>query len=641
MLAILLSFALSTLNLIPEPKQVKVSSGTFSLKTNTGLYYDTSVDGLLDVVNYAARILRVSTGYAFQYKTSSANNQINFVLSSTQLGKEEYKLSVESNIVTITASTSSGFLYGFETLLQLFPPEIYGKKTGQNVNWQCPCVEITDLPRYEWRGVLLDVSRHFYDVDAVKKLLDSMAFHKLNILHFHLTDDQGWRIEIKKYPKLTSIGSISKSRPKPWNADQSDNIQYGPYYYTQENIQELVKYAAARGITIIPEVDFPGHSLAALSAFPELSCKGGPFEPLSDMTTSEDVFCPGNDKAIETAKDIIDEIVSIFGHNYIHIGGDRCSTSRWEQCEKCKKRYQDHKLTDYDQLRHYFVQQILEHTRSKGYVTIGWDDVYNVHLNRSTIVMGNHLQSGVNAANDHYKVVMTPSTRLYMSQYQYTTDDSFEYAPYGYKTLSIAYNYDGTEGIFDDCVGNIIGLQGSLWTEFVWGEDEDMFYKLYPRMCAIAESAWTSKENRNYNRFLGAFLRMHQSRLDNAHITHASVGQGNINHWTSDNLKDDEFVTMQWPLPKSVNKVGPYEVAFILKHGNNGIKIQNVRLCIGEKNIAVSTEEGEATYDDSKNSFHLKTFEPGNDDVVLRADIKGIDGTDSNGDIVLSYTSHT
>ncbi|KAK8837796.1 hypothetical protein M9Y10_036334 [Tritrichomonas musculus] len=644
MLFFLISICFSTLDIIPEPKEVIIGTGDFSLKSNTGIFYDKTVDGLLDIINYAAKLLRISTGYAFEYKDSSSSNQINFVKSTSELGSEEYQLSVKPDQVIITATTPIGFLYGFETLLQLFPAEIYSKKTMLNIQWTSPCVDINDAPRFKWRGILIDPSRHFLTVDSLKALFDSMAHQKLNYVHLHLNDDQGWRIEIKKYPKFTEIGSIASGRPKPWFRSESDETQYGPFYYTQEQLKELDRYARTRGVIIVPEIDLPGHAVAGLSAYPELSCTGGPFEPLWHMNPSPEVFCLGNDQTIQVLKDVLDEVMGLFETKYIHIGGDECQTARWEKCPKCQKRYQDLKMTNIRQLQNWFTEQLLSHIREKGYKAIGWDEIYYDDISKDVTIMGWHKNVGTKAANNGLKVIMTPSTLVYICQYQYTVPDVFEYATFGYKTLYVSYNYEPTDGVSADHQDNVLGVQGSLWAEWVWGGDEDLYYKLYPRMIAIGESGWTQKSKRNFNRFLRSLIRKHQSRLQNAQIIYAPAGQAQNVFWNSDDVKAGTWVTKEWKLGnKAVGKAGPYEAAFILKNGQNGINIKNVHMRINGKIIAVSEQEGQATWDDNQaNAFKLVTNENASEkEVSLFADIQGIDGNDSEGEVVLYYTNNT
>lgn len=644
MLFLLISLCFSTLDLIPEPKEVTIGTGEFTIKSNTCIYYDSSVEGLVDVVNYAARIIRVSTGYAFEYKDSAAANQINFVKSETTLGDEAYKLSVKADRVIITATTTTGFVYGFETLLQLLPAEIYSRKTIQNIQWTSPCVEIVDEPRFHWRGVLIDPARQFITIDSLKKLIDSMAHQKLNYIHIHLNDDQGWRIEVKKYPKFTQIGSIASGRPKPWFRSDSDQVQYGPFYYTQEELKELDKYARVRGVIIVPEIDLPGHAVAGLSAYPEYSCTGGPFEPLWHMNPSPEVFCLGNDETVQVLKDVLDEVLEIFSTKYIHIGGDECQTVRWESCPKCQKRYQDLKLTNIRQLQNWFTEQLLSHIREKGYNAIGWDEIYYDGISNDVTIMGWHKNIGTKAANNGLKVVMCPSTLVYICQYQYTVPDIFEYATFGYKTLHVCYNYEPTDGVNEASKSNVLGVQGCLWAEWIWGGDEDLFYKFYPREIAIAESGWTQSSKRDFNRFLRSFVRKHRARLDNAKIVCAPAGQVQNVFWNSKDIKNNEFVTKEWKLgSNAVGKAGPYEVAFVLKGGVNGINIKDVNLKIDGKVIASSSQEGQATYNDNqKNAFQLVTNENASGkEVSLFATISGIDGVDSEGEIVLYYTKNT
>lgn len=345
-----------------------------------------------------------------------------------------------------------------------------------------------------------------------------MVHSKLNCIHIHLNDDQGWRIEIKKYPRLTSCGSVSSGRPKPWYRKENDNVQYGPFFYTQDEVKELIKYARVRGVSIVPEIDMPGHAIGVLAGYPELSCTGGPFETSWNMEPPPETFCIGNDRTIPFLSDVLDEVMELFESKYIHIGGDECQTVRWEKCPKCQKLYEQLNLTNYKQLQYWFTEQMIAHIREKGRIAIGYDEVINEHLSKDVMVMGWHRQKGIDAANNGYKVVMCPSDMIYICQYQFTVPDIFEYAVFGYKTLYLCYDFNPSDGVRADSVSNILGLQAALWTEWVWGGDEDLFWKIYPRLIAIADSGWVQNDKRDFNRFLRSYIRKHRRRLSEAKI---------------------------------------------------------------------------------------------------------------------------
>lgn len=645
MLSLLLAFALSANlfppSLVPQPKSYTLDDpdDTFSLTKKTIISYDKSVAGAVDVVNYFARIVRVSTGYPLTINDTVQTKGI-ILKIDTSVASEGYKLQVKSASVTITACDSRGFFYGLQTFLQLLPVEIYSKRTQQNVEWEAPICTVEDAPRFGWRGVMLDVSRHFFDVDSIKRLLDAMALQKLNVFHWHLCDDNGWRIEIKKYPNFVLKGSTSRARPVPWHNDISDNVQYGPYYYTQEEVKEIIAYAKQRQITIVPEIEMPGHALSGLAAYPEISCIGGSFEPLPDFSGSIEVYCPGNDKTFEILQGVLDEIIELFDSEYIHTGGDECAKTRWQSCEKCKKRMKDQGLSTYNQLQSWFVQQMANYLESKQRHLIGWDEILEGGLAQGAAVMSwRGTDGGKAAAEAGHNVVMSPNTHYYLDHAQFPCTDHYQYICC-LKPLYVGYSYNPTEGIDEQYHKYVMGVQGNMWTEYVWGEDYDAQYKIFPRACAIAEVGWTQNDQKSWNRFITNMVRAHSKRLENFGVLAAPVTLSTIGYWGQENITT-QYTTMTWTLTGGVGNAGPYQVAFIMTSGSNKLNIHNVKLYFDGEEVASDESEGTASWEETDNNiFRLSTSINGEGKVVtLKADVAAVDATISYGAVVLYYTS--
>lgn len=639
MLFFLISICFSTLDLIPEPKEVIIGTGDFSLKSNTGIFYDKTVDGLLDIINYAAKLLRISTGYAFEYKDSSSSNQINFVKSTSELGSEEYKLSVKSDQVIITATTPIGFLYGFETLLQLFPAEIYSKKTMSNIQWTSPCVDINDAPRFKWRGILIDPSRHFLTVDSLKALFDSMAHQKLNYVHLHLNDDQGWRIEIKKYPKLIEVGSVRKSSPVMWHRDQQDGKQYGPFYYTQDELRDLIKYAELRNIVIVPEIEMPGHSLAALASYPEYSCTGGPFEPWCQWGVSGDVFCAGKDESFKFLQNILEEVFDLFSNTvYIHVGGDECPKQRWQKCEKCQKRIKDEQLKDENELESWFIEQMSKWVQSKGRQLIGWDEIMEGGIPEGAIVMSwRSTSAGQEAARQNHKVIMADWGYLYLPRYQFPSPlDPYEYNN-NLVTIRTVYSYDPRNGLDEDSQKNVIGVQTSLWSEYVWGMD-DLHWKTFPRSCALAEIAWTPLENKDWTRFVKIVTESQLPRLKQMGLNVAPLAMHSDAQWLKNEIPE-KWVSVQWPVTDSIDRTGRYEIIFVKNGGESSLKIRNVKLLFDLVEVGKDEHEGLAADvpKDVVYSINQQTKPTSGVKIFISAEVMSVDGTDSHGHVYLYH----
>lgn len=484
------------LHIIPEPERITQQTGEFVLNPNTLFIIDN--DTLDAIAGYFKYKIKQSTGYQLADGQEAERNYIRLALDTTLNLKEEgYKLAVLPEGIWVRSQSPQGIFYGMQTVMQLLPAEIESGQVINNIVWAMPCVEIEDEPAYSYRGMMLDVSRHFHDVAFVKKQLDIMAMFKLNRFHWHLTNDHLWTIEIKKYPRLTEVGSVRR------NADGS--IHKG--FYTQEQIKEVVAYAAERFITVIPEVELPGHALAALTAYPELSCTGGPFQLRNKWGVEEDVYCAGNEQTFKFLEDVINEVASLFPGKYFHIGGDECPKVRWNACPKCRKRMRDEKLKDAHELQSYFVHRIEKVVLAHGKRMVGWDEILEGGLAPTATVMSwRGEEGGIEAASMGHDVIMTPAKWLYLDFGQGNIE--VEPITINFKTLlSKTYHYNpASEKIPAEQRSHVIGAQGNMWAEYAVNPDHTE-YMLYPRLLAVAELTWTPVDRKDYASF--------ERRLDN------------------------------------------------------------------------------------------------------------------------------
>ena len=457
---------------IPRPAQMKVSGGSFTItaKTSIGVSPGAEAAG-----KYLAERLALET------RPAPAGEILLSLGGPADLGDEGYSLVSSPEGVRIRAPKPAGVFYGIQTLLQLLPP------SGDRI---VPGVEITDRPRFPWRGYLLDPARHFRTKEYLKRTIDLLALHKCNVLQLHLTDDQGYRIEIRKYPRLTEVGA--------WRGT-GDNRHGG--FYTQEDIREIVAYAASRFVTVVPEIEMPGHSLGALSAYPEYSCTGGPFQVWTRWGVSEDILCPGNEATFEFARNVLEEVLSLFPSKFIHIGGDECPRKRWKACAKCQKRIQEEKLKDEAELHGYFIRRMDAFLTAKGRRLVGWDEILEGGLAPGATVMSwRGEKGGIAAANMGHDVVMSPTSHCYLD--------------YPLKRISLekAYSYEPVpKEIAPEKARHVLGVQGNMWGEHTPGE-ADVDRMTWPRQAALAEAGWSPRELRDWADF-SARLEAHRARL--------------------------------------------------------------------------------------------------------------------------------
>ena len=501
-------FAENDICIIPKPQSMTLNNGNFQFTKETVFVSNQSLAPAAEIF---AKQFEKASGIKLPIKNETV--QTNYIALSidNSLPKEGYNLVVQPDKISIAAADYNGAIYALETLRQLLPKE-FESSTPVNANWVIPTITINDKPEYPWRGLMLDVSRHFFSKEYILKTLDRMAMLKLNTFHFHLVDNEGWRIEIKKYPKLTEVGAWRVDQEdKLWDertsnpADAFDNPASAPKkyggFYTQEDIKEIVAYAAARGITVIPEIEMPAHVMSAIAAYPELSCHKRPIGvPSGAVWPNIDIYCAGQEESFTFLEDVLTEVMALFPSKYIHIGGDEADHTEWEKCPKCQQRIKDNHLKDVHELQSYFIKRIDKFLVSKGRVLVGWDEIMDGGLANDAVVMNwRGIDIGRKALEQGNPVVLTSD--CYINRYQGLP----EYEPLangGYVTLKKLYHYNlEKENLTPELQKNVLGSQANLWAEFI-ATPEHSEYMLFPRLLAFSEISWTPDNLKNWDNFV-------------------------------------------------------------------------------------------------------------------------------------------
>ncbi len=495
--------------IIPQPISINENEGYFSLNPQTKIVFkDLNLQN--DVMWLNSNFFK-NYGYMLQLVnvTPLNGNYISFEKPDWEAGyKENYHLNItEKNISIMAEADGSGFFYGMQTLIQLLIPEKtkttrLPARQEKQAAFTVPCLLIKDYPRYQWRGMHLDVCRHFFPIDFIKKYLDLMAMYKFNVFHWHLTEDQGWRIEIKKYSALAQIGGWRKgSMIGAAKEKKFDTLRYGGYY-TQEEIKDVIAYANQRHITIVPEIEMPGHSVAAISAYPFLSCSGKQIPVEKSWGVFNDVYCP-KEFTFKFLEDVLTEVIQLFPGKYIHIGGDECPKDSWKKCASCQALIKKENLKDENGLQSYFIKRIETFVNSKGKQIIGWDEILDGGLAPNVAVMSwRGTDGGVAAAKQKHFVVMSPGKPCYFDHYQSKDKKNEPLAIGGFNPLDSVYNYNPTPKTLNaEEQKYIMGAQGNVWTEYITSEKQ-VEYMAVPRMCALAEVLWTPPEKKNFNNFI-------------------------------------------------------------------------------------------------------------------------------------------
>jgi hexosaminidase len=488
------------------PASLTNMEGTFSIGSQTKILINSENKEMQKVTSYLTSHLE--DFYQIESKVTfsgASEKKTIFIKLNTGLSisKEAYNLVVSSKGIMLESPSPNGLFYGIQTLLQLMPP--IKQKLSEVV---VPAIEIRDTPRFAWRGLHLDVGRHFMPKEFILKYLDYMAMHKFNTFHWHLTEDQGWRIEIKKYPKLTEVGSIRKETLVGHYGNKVyDGTPVGGFY-TQDEIKEIVAYASDRFITVVPEIEMPGHALAALAAYPELGCTGGPYEVGTTWGVFDDVYCVGNAKTDTFLMNVLKEVIPLFPGEYFHIGGDECPKTRWQKCPLCQERMKAEGLRSENELQSFFVQRMEKFLNENGKKLIGWDEILEGGLAPNAAVMSwRGEKGGIAAAKEHHFVVMTPGTYCYFDHYQ--ADPKNEpLAIGGFLSLKKVYSYEPVPAsLTEEESKYVMGAQGNVWTEYM-KTPQQVEYMVYPRAAALAEVVWSPKGPKDFENFKNRLIRL-------------------------------------------------------------------------------------------------------------------------------------
>ena len=508
--------------LVPAPTHIEFADGELRLGDALGLDYKPKDKNLKNIIRLTkSELSRI--GYSI---TDSGSDEahtrlsINIDHNITQT-PESYNLKIDTQGIDIIGSDYAGIFYGLQTLVQIL------ETTKINNSTAVTSVLIEDRPRFRWRGMLLDVGRHMFPADFIKRYIDIIAAHKMNVFHWHLTEDQGWRVPIKKYPKLKDIAAWRKEtlvghyRDKP---HQFDGKPYGGFY-TEEEITDIIDYASDRSVTIVPEIEMPGHATAALSAYPQLSCTGGPHEAETIWGVHKEVYCAGNEETFDFLENVLEEVSQIFPGPYIHIGGDECPKTRWAECEKCQKRITDEGLKDEHELQSYFIKRIEKILEKFGKRLVGWDEILEGGLAPNAVVHSwRGMDGGIEAANAGHEVIMSPTTHVYFDYYQSEDRENEPLAIGGYLPLSKVYEFEPVPDKIDsDKRHLILGGQANLWTEYI-PTAKQAEYMLLPRVCALAEAVWSPKNKKDYAGFINR-LGDHLKRLDRKNLNYRKLDE--------------------------------------------------------------------------------------------------------------------
>ncbi|MDD4052766.1 MAG: beta-N-acetylhexosaminidase [candidate division Zixibacteria bacterium] len=495
----------SMISIIPQPTRLHATGDALRLSNQSPLRVDPGTPEIISIADYLCTELRERHRLMLRPEAGAATSGISIILTTDPALATDgaYRLTVSDNGAIILAGTTGGLFYGVQTFLQLLPCE-----PGQGNDVIVPGVEIVDQPRFGWRGMHLDVCRHFFPADFIKKYIDLLARHKMNRFHWHLTDDQGWRIEIKRYPLLTEIGG---------RRTEADGSTYGGFY-TQEEIRDIVAYAERRFVTIVPEIEMPGHALAALAAYPEYSCTGGPFRVATTWGVFDDVYCPGHDATFTFLEQVLSETAALFPGQYLHIGGDECPKVRWHGHKPCQDRMKEAGLKSEDELQAYFVSRMARYIETLEKRLVGWDEILDGGAPAQAIIMAwRDVRKGTEAARSGHDVVMTPMPYCYFDHYQ--GQENEPKAIGGFTPLEKVYSFEPIPPDMPrELARHILGAQGNVWTEYM-ADTNHVEYMAFPRLCALAEVLWSSRETRHLPGFIDR-LRHHLKRLDNLGVNY-------------------------------------------------------------------------------------------------------------------------
>jgi hexosaminidase len=494
------------LAIIPAPVSIQGFKGDFVISEKTRIILAPADDETKLAADFFANLVRNSTGMSLPVEEGKkpAKGSVFMTLDTAIENDEGYELTVTHKKVIVRGGSAAGLFYAVQTMRQIMPTELESPSIVERLVLTIPACEIKDEPRFGYRGMHLDVGRHMFPIAYIKRYIDMIALHKMNRFHWHLTEDQGWRIEISKYPNLTTTGAYRKETLVGHGGRKPFEFDGKPYggFYTKDEVKEIVEYARSKFITVIPEIEMPGHAMAALASYPELGCTGGPYEVQTRWGVFDDVYCAGKEETFSFLEDVLTEVMELFPSEYIHIGGDECPKTRWKKCPRCQKRMKEEGLRDEHELQSYFIKRIEKFVLSKGRKIIGWDEILEGGLApEATVMSWRGTTGGIEAARQKHDVIMTPYTYVYLDYYQCEPQGE-PLAIGGYLPLEKVYLYNPVpEELTPEEQKYILGVQGNLWSEYLKTPDY-MEYMAYPRMFAVAETGWTPNRLKDFEDFL-------------------------------------------------------------------------------------------------------------------------------------------
>ena len=633
-------------DVIPRPAKVTAGAGQFTLSDHAAVCVDD--EALRDTARVLVDLLAKPMGAAPALTVVHGNAPAGAVLltrkgADPSLGDEGYALSVRPDGVTIRAGTTAGLFYGVQSLRQMLPPQVESKDKVTGVHWAVPCVEITDVPRCRWRGMMLDCARHFFDTGEVKQVLDVLALHKINTFHWHLTDDQGWRIEIKKYPKLTEQAAWRDGigfglDPKRSTHYRPSDGKYGGFY-TQDQIRDVVAYAAARHITVVPEIEMPGHASAALSAYPEFAT-GGPVKKVNGAGVFTGIYDPANDATFTFLDDVLTEVAGLFPGPYLHVGGDEVPKGPWHKAADCQALMKRLGLTTEDQLQSYFMKRVEKIVESKGKRMIGWDEILEGGLAPGALVMSWRGTGGaVAAAKAGHDVILSPTSNAYLD-YGQTRAKGQPKTGGGYLPISRVYALNpAPPSLSAEQAGHVLGVQGNVWTEYI-PNLKQVELMAFPRELAIAEVGWTPRDRTDFADFRRR-LDADEKRLDAMGVNHfhedATAGPAPVGEWHPKQMSTD-WHTQSWDATAAVTKPGKYRVTMQYTEGGCRLDVRSVALVAADgTEVARDAHAGTTGGSDRDNAYLLAVpaVAPGAK-YTLTAEVRSDGGTDSNGTVTVT-----
>lgn len=634
-LALAATLTMAQVPVIPQPVRVELKEGAFALTPETRLV---ASGAAVPVAKLLQGMLSPATGFELGIASRASGNRIEFHLDSKlekDLGTEGYRLAVKEGHVAIRAAGPAGLFYGAQSLRQLFPNQVFSKSKVSGVEWSAQACEIEDMPRFKWRGAMLDVARHFQPKEFILKFIDLMAMHKLNSLHLHLTEDQGWRIEIKRYPKLTEVGAWRKNSMKVYDPPVWTNEPHGGFY-TQEELKEIVAYAAARYINVIQEIEMPGHAQAAIAAYPELGNK--PHEQLEVWTrwgVNENIFNV-KDSTIEFLQNVLAEVIEIFPSTFIHIGGDEAPKKQWEQSAFAQAKMKQLGLKDEHELQSWFIRQMDAWLDKRGRRLVGWSEILEGGLAPGATLMvwlGN--EGAMTAVGSGHDVVMAQTTHTYFDYYQSRDRAKEPHAIGGFLPLEQVYRYNPVlPQMTPEQAGHVLGTQFQLWSEYI-PNPKHMEYMAFPRACALSEVAWTPVGRKDFNEFRSR-LEKHVERLKILDVNFRPldpVGAQSSIGWRSRQI-GEAWTERTWEIGALAPAAGSYDVQFQFIGGAHRLDIAWIEIWEGDNRLARVDQEGRTGGENRNNVYRVDlSGRTAGAKLTLKARVRCDGGDDSNGEI--------